>query len=442
MGQSATLEQIVQETGVYRCLECGKCTAICPISRYDHDFSPRRTVGRALMRHDEALLSDDRLWACLTCLHCSQVCPARVAYPDLTLGVRTEARRLGTATVCTHGEAIHAWMRIMMEPELRQDRLRWLTQGNQPHAGGPRGRGAGEWNTHHGLRITDKSDTLYFVGCAPHYGALFKSLGVNGEEIARSTVRVLNALGIEPQVLHDERCCGHDLLWEGDTQGFRTLAALNAALIRESGAQRVVTACPACARALRGDYPIHGVGLGVEVLHLAELLASSEFRGPRSGPQDVTHHASLVTYQDPCRLGRHMGVYDAPRQAIGRLGLELVEMPRNRANALCCGTNGWTHCAVANKAIQVDRLREARATGAELLVTACIKCQIHLRCAMQDQLLSDEIAIEIKDLATLVAEALEDGSKELEVGSMDARSTASKNLCTSEIEQDVGSIQL
>jgi len=76
------------------------------------------------------------------------------------------------------------------------------------------------------------------------------------------------------------------------------------------------------------------------------------------------------------------------------------------------------------------------------LVTACIKCQIHLRCAMQDQLLSDEIAIEIKDLATLVAEALADGSKELEVGSMDARSTASMNLCTSEIEQDVGSIQL
>jgi heterodisulfide reductase subunit D len=105
-------------------------------------------------------------------------------------------------------------------------------------------------------------------------------------------------------------------------------------------------------------------------------------------------------------------VYDAPRQAIGQMGLELVEMPRNRANALCCGTNGWTHCAVANKAIQVDRLREARATGAKLLVTACIKCQIHLRCAMQDQLLSDEIAIEIKDLATLVAEALVDGCKE------------------------------
>jgi Fe-S oxidoreductase len=202
-------------------------------------------------------------------------------------------------------------------------------------------------------------------------------------------------------------------LWEGDIEGFRTLAELNARLIRDSGAQRVVTSCPECARALEIDYPAHGVELGVEVLHLSEVLASSELQVPSSelpGTQLETQNSKLVTYQDPCRLGRHLGAYDAPRQAIERLGLELIEMPRNRGNALCCGTNGWTHCAVANKAIQADRLREARATGADVLVTACIKCQIHLKCAMQDQLLGDEIAIEIVDLATLVATALEDGS--------------------------------
>ena len=99
-------------------------------------------------------------------------------------------------------------------------------------------------------------------------------------------------------------------------------------------------------------------------------------------------------------------MYDAPRLVLEKLGFELVEMPRARENSLCCGTNGWTHCTINNKAIQVDRLREARATGAELLVTACIKCQIHFRCAVGDHHLGDEIAIEIKDLATLVAEAL------------------------------------
>ena len=384
---SERLEQTVRQTGVFRCLECGKCTAICPISHYDHHFSPRRTVGRALMRHDRALLTDDRLWTCLTCLHCSQVCPAGVNYWQLTLAVRTEARRLGMAAVCIHGESIHAWMRLMMEPNLQQNRLGWLAQDAR-------------------LATRDDSDTLYFVGCAPYYGALFQPLGVDGDGIARSTVQVLNVLGIQPQVLPDERCCGHDLLWEGDVEGFRSLAELNTSLIHRSGARRILTSCPECARALQVDYPAHGFDLGLEVLHLSQLLAGSDWQD-RTAPMRCASHASQVTYHDPCRLGRHMGVYDAPRQVIQGLGLKLVEMQRNRANALCCGTNGWTHCAIDNKAIQVDRLREARAAGAGLLVTACIKCQIHLLCAMQDKLLGDDIAIQIKDLANLVAESLE-----------------------------------
>jgi Fe-S oxidoreductase len=416
--QSIPLEQAVRQTGVYRCLECGKCTAICPISRYDRRFSPRRTVGRALMRHDQALLSDDRLWMCLTCLGCSQVCPAGVAYSDLTLAVRTEARRLGAAAVCIHGEAIHAWMRLMMNPALKQDRLSWLTKG-PPTAdklalrpqGVPKGRPPMNHAPHNPppeLRTAEGSDTLYFVGCAPYYGALFEPLGVDGDEIVRSTLRILNALNIQPQVLADERCCGHDLLWEGDVEGFRALSGLNAALIRASGAKRLVTACPECARALKVDYPAYGLNLNVEVLHLSELLASSDLRFTQyTFPKGDL--SARITFHDPCRLGRHLGIYDAPRQALGRLGLELVEMQRVRANALCCGTNGWTHCAAANKAIQVDRLREARATGAGLLVTACIKCQIHFKCAMQDQRLEEEIGMEIKDLAVLAAEALIDG---------------------------------
>jgi Fe-S oxidoreductase len=230
-------------------------------------------------------------------------------------------------------------------------------------------------------------------------------------------VQVLNALGVEPQVLPDERCCGHDLLWEGDLEGFRTLAELNAKLIHHSGAKRIVTACPECARALKVDYPAHGIKLNVEILHLIQLLAEREQSLPLANTAARTpQHVTRITYQDPCRLGRHMGVYDAPRQVIHALGLELVEMQRHGRNALCCGTNGWSHCAIANKAIQVDRLHEASATGADLLVTACIKCQIHFKCAMQDQLLADEIPMEVTDLATLVAERLEDGTETAPTG--------------------------
>ena len=127
MSYDKTLEQTIHESGVLRCLECGKCTAICPIARYDGGFSPRVTVGRALVRHDEALLRDDRLWTCINCLQCNQVCPAAVDYSSLTTAVRIEARRLGQAALCTHGETIHVWMRMMTRPDLRQNRLEWLS---------------------------------------------------------------------------------------------------------------------------------------------------------------------------------------------------------------------------------------------------------------------------------------------------------------------------
>ncbi|OQY47962.1 MAG: hypothetical protein B6242_03750 [Anaerolineaceae bacterium 4572_78] len=376
--QESTLFDIAREVGTFRCLECGKCTAVCPISRYDSNFSPRRVVGQAFLGKNEDLLNSERMWSCLTCLHCSEVCPAGVAYSDLTLAIRAEAMNLGTLPACTHSQAIHTWVRMMMEPDIKQDRLGWLNDE---------------------LKVSDDSDTLYFVGCAPYYGALFEPLGLDGAGIAQSTVKALNKLGIEPQVLADERCCGHDLLWEGDREGFETLAKLNKTLIHESGAKRIVTACPECAKALKVDYPAHGVKLDVEVLHLSELLADETWQGSSTN--------GSVTYHDPCRLGRHLGVYDAPRQTIEKSGLELVEMQRHKQNSLCCGTSGWSSCGVANKSIQVERLREARATGAETLITACIKCQIHLRCAMQDKQLGDDIAIEIKDMAVIAAEAMD-----------------------------------
>src|SRR5512136_2048290 len=270
------LEQTIHESGVLRCLECGKCTAICPVARYDGGFSPRVTVGRALAQrgHDEALLRDDRLWTCLNCLQCSQVCPAAVDYASLTTAVRVEARQLGQAALCTHGETIHVWMRMMMRPDLKQNRLRWL-----------------EPNLKYQLSMANsQSDTLYFAGCAPHYDALFAPLGVKGAQVAQASVRVLNALGIEPLVLADERCCGHDLLWEGDIDGFLKLAQLNSEMIRASGVKRIVSSCPECVRALKVDYPAHGVKLNVEVVHLSELMTNLKFQTPNVKGRTVTFH--------------------------------------------------------------------------------------------------------------------------------------------------------
>lgn len=403
-----TLEQAIHSSGVLRCLECGKCTAICPIARFDGGFSPRVTVGRALVRHDEALLRDDRLWTCINCLQCNQVCPAAVDYSALTTAVRVEARRLGQAALCTHGEAIHVWMRLMTRPGLKQNRLGWLETISglrflvfDQSSSLPFEDRRPPSTDHRPILANLQSpiSTLYFAGCAPHYDALFAPLNIQGARVAQSSVRLLNALGIEPALLADERCCGHDLLWEGDLEGFLRLARLNAEMIRASGVKRIVSSCPECVRALKIDYPAYGINLGVEVVHISELLADTQYPIPKA-------KGTLVTFHDPCRLGRHLGIYDAPRQVLEKLGYKVVEMRHARRNATCCGTNGWTHCGAANKAIQVQRLREAQATGAAMMVTACLKCQIHFKCALMDERLRDEIEIEMVDLATLVCDTV------------------------------------
>jgi heterodisulfide reductase subunit D len=388
------IKQIIKNTKAYYCLECGKCTSVCPISRRDPAYSPRLTVERTIWGEGDELLTDALLWSCLTCQHCSTRCPSDVHYVEFIRDLRALARGVGQEGFCSHGEAIQTWMRMMTSPELKQNRLDWL-DGD--------------------LKVSANSDTVYFVGCLPYYDVLFNKIGAQGVEIARSAVRVLNRLGIEPIILENERCCGHDLLWEGDVADFRKLAGLNIAMLQATGAKRIVTTCPECARTLKVDYPAHVGDLGMEVVHISQLLAGWKLDVGTSPPKPALSKVEglggiegglKVTYHDPCRLGRHLGVYDAPRQVIEALGLELVEMEHSGKNALCCGTSCWTNCGAVNKQIQVDRLREAQATSAELLVTACPKCQIHFKCALDDAQVGEEIGMEIRDLITLVDEAL------------------------------------
>ena len=380
------IQQIIKTTKAYYCLECGKCTAVCPISRREPAYSPRFTVERALWGEGEELLTDVLLWSCLTCQQCLTRCPSGVHYVEFIRDLRALARGAGEEGLCSHGEAIQTWMRMMTAPELKQNRLEWLDED---------------------LKVSTNSDTVYFVGCLPYYDVLFNKIGAQGVEIARSAVRVLNRLGIEPIVLENERCCGHDLLWEGDVANFRQLAELNIAMLRTTGAKRIVTTCPECYRTLAVDYPEHVGPLGMEVVHISQLLADLKLEVGASLPKLGGIEGGLkVTYHDPCRLGRFMGVYEEPRQVISALGLELVEMEHSGKNALCCGTSCWTNCGAVNKQIQVDRLREAQATGAELLVTACPKCQIHFKCALDDAKVAGEMGMEIRDLVTLVDAAL------------------------------------
>jgi heterodisulfide reductase subunit D len=374
-----TLADALRENRAYLCLSCGKCTAVCPVARQDDGFSPRRLVESTVADGDDALLAGANVWKCLTCKRCSELCPADVRFSEFTRDARALALQRGNEGACTHGDAIMTWMRMMEDPALRQNRLDWVSDD---------------------LRLSDDSDTLYFVGCLPYYDAMFAQEGFEGVEIARSTVRLLNRIGVAPRVLADERCCGHDLLWTGDVEGFRRLAELNASRFEQAGVKRIVTACAECYRTLSLDYA-GVVGKMPEVLHISQVLAqTAEEPGLAFDVQ-----GRRITYQDPCRLGRHMGEYDAPRQLLKAAYADVREMEHARAASVCCGTSAWTQCGQTAKAIQVARLEEARAAGAEILATACPKCQIHFNCALKDE--GDEShRLGVRDLTTLLDDAL------------------------------------
>jgi Fe-S oxidoreductase len=384
MTTDAWREAITRNRAWY-CLECGKCSAVCPITHWERRTytSPRLLVEKAIEGRTADVLDDPLFWSCLTCRRCSVLCPSEVHFSEFLRDMRALARGEGRSGECTHGDVVQTWGRMMARHEIEQDRLGWL-DGD--------------------LRVSASSDTLYFVGCLPYFDPMFRGIGAEGIEIARAAVRILNHLGIEPQVLADERCCGHDQLWQGDFQTFQALARQNLERLKASGARRIVTTCPECTRTLKVDYAQLAGAHHLEVMHLSELVAALQ---PDLGTAETS---TIVTYQDPCRLGRHLGVYEAPRRVLAGIGLQVAEMERSRHTSLCCGTSCWTACGQVSKNIQVERLGEARATGAELLVTACVKCQIHLKCAQDDPALRDDIAIPVRDWTTVVAERICEGT--------------------------------
>jgi heterodisulfide reductase subunit D len=381
------ISQVIEDANIRLCLECGKCSSSCPITRLNPDFSPRMTVKRILSGAEDISVNDPGIWACLTCGLCQERCPSDVHYVDFVRACREEAQQMGITGTCSHKDVLLDLQRIMANPKTKQKRLGWLPKD---------------------AKISESGDFLYFVGCLPYFDVIFKDIKANSIETAKSVVRIMNKVGIEPVILKNERCCGHDLNFTGDRENFEKLAKMNVESIRETKAKKVVTSCAECYRTMKLDYPKIVGALGFEVVHVSEFLADIIEKEQLEFPE--VFKDKKVSYQDPCRLGRHMGVYDAPRKVIkGIPETDLLEMERNRENSMCCGVNAWLSCGKIAKQIQIDRLMEAKATGAEWLITACPKCQIHLKCAMDGELpvKRSKVHVKVYDLPVLVEKALD-----------------------------------
>lgn len=371
--------KLSQEQIAY-CMECGVCTGSCPVSGLLPAFSPRQMIKRVLIDREETVYEDPGLWACLTCARCSSRCPAQIDFPAFARSCRAVAREQGNQPEPAHHGIIQS-IASLQTRKVSQQRTSWAEEVGQ---------------------FATTGEVFFFVGCAPYFDAALK-YGSTALDTSRSVLRLLNRMGIVPAMSDDERCCGHDAFWSGDTETFKKLAGMNLETIAASGAKTVLFNCPECYTIFKDEVPRFFGKLPFELLHITEFLTR---KLPESGLtfKPASDANRIVTYQDPCRLGRKASIYEEPRELLKLIpGLELKEMGMNRENSLCCGTSAWMECTGASKAMQVERLEEARYTGASTLITACPKCRIHFSCAGQNM----ENGLNIEDLSSFLLNHIE-----------------------------------
>ena len=262
------------------------------------------------------------------------------------MAMREEAVRKGLGPMPEHARYTeHILKEYNPYMEKRTDRLNWLPSN---------------------IKVTPHAKVLYFVGCTSSY---------REPSVAIATAELLSAMGLEFQILKEERCCGSPVYMTGQVDKAKTLAEQNMKLFKDKGVERIITSCAGCYRALKEVYPEKfGLTHGIEVLHLPEFVLEKFNKGELKLPKEVK---MKITYHDPCHIGRHMGVYEPPREVLSKIpGIELVEMVRNRHNAWCCGSGAGVRSAFKDLSsfAAEERILEAKATGAEAIVSACPFC--------------------------------------------------------------------
>jgi Fe-S oxidoreductase len=361
------------------CMECGVCTGSCPVAMELEGFSPRGMIKRTLGEPQKDILQSKDIWACLSCSRCSDRCPVEIDFPEFIRTYRYKARQEGNLPKLSHHGQFHTITAIQAKG-VKQDRIGWAEKAG---------------------KISQKGEYFYFTGCITYYDVGFKYLGLNMIESAENNLMLLNKMGIEPVISNDECCCGHDAFWSGDEDTFLTLAEKNMETITATGAKTVIFGCPEGYSMFREAYLEKFGPLPFEIIHITEFLAREL---PNTDISFKSSTRKTVTFQDPCRLGRRSGIYDAPRDLISLVqGTDLSEMEHNRENAICCGTTAWMECSTCSKIMQKQRLKEAEEAGAGIMITACPKCQIHLTCAKKNT----DHNIDIIDLGSFLAENIE-----------------------------------
>jgi len=213
------------------------------------------------------------------------------------------------------------------------------------------------------VETDENSEIAYYPGCAPIYDLLLNREGSNYSGGIIAAVKALNKIGIKPRIIFG--CCGHDLYYSGNLADFER----EKGKLQDKLTGKIITGCGECYHMLKNTY-------NAEVVHFSEFILDQV----KQGKLELKPIDGLkVTYHDPCRLGRHNEMYDAPRELLSMVG-EVVEMAHNKNEGYCCSVSSWLNCNKESKTVREERLREGVETGAKYMITACPKCNLHLDC--------------------------------------------------------------
>ncbi|HUM26051.1 MAG TPA: heterodisulfide reductase-related iron-sulfur binding cluster [Anaerolineales bacterium] len=378
-------EQIMDS---YACIMCFRCQEVCPAYNTGKLLSPaaleinKRYHFNGGGTTDVAmteLISEEAVWACTSCGACVDICPVGNEPMRDILDIRRNLSMMESAFPKQLETAFKGMERNQNPWNVSQgDRMKWAEGMNVPT-----------------IEQNAEPEILWWVGCAP-------ATDSRAQKTAQAFAKILNTAGVNYAVLgKNESCTGDSARRAGREDIFFGLASQNVEILNEVAPKRIVTTCPHCLHTIKNEYPAFGGNY--QVIHHTQLI--NELVGSGKISMNLEGDNMKITFHDPCYLGRHNKVTDAPRDTLRSAGVETVEMPRNSAKSFCCGAGGaqmWKEEEQGSARVNITRFNEAKATGASTVAVGCPFCLT----MMTDAAKGDGGEIQVKDVAEIVAERL------------------------------------